>query len=262
MICDTNESFFDKLGSVSASVLRKDVEEDVFAALRQLLRELDVEIHDQVAPLRGLLRKREAVTLEPFDRRRFDDFVKKVESDLLAVQGRDLSNGAAEGLLQGQAVLVADVGAVSSESVVRLVPNDEGDVGRNFARNFVASSSERDLRSRFPTGFDRDREDLFLVSLVAHLVEDGSRYFHLLFDALCDVFERDKDLFLDGGVLLRLLDAARERVRPERSSGVVVAAAAAEQLFEVDVHAFDATSATPAPAAAAAEEHLERIRGS
>merc|ERR1719188_1102996 len=240
-------------------VVTQDIVEDLLRAVAEPLRELDVELDDEVALLARLLGEWEAEALQPLRRARPHDLVPEVDVALAVEEGGDADRGAAERVPQRHLGRVDKVGAVARERRVRLVPDDEGDVGGDLAGHLVALLGERHPRARLPALLDVEGEYLVLLPEAARrLIVHPPRDLHPLLGAARNVLQADLQLLLDGRVL-RGLGAAGgvERLRPvgrEPSPDAAGAAAAApdpaQEVLQVDVHALDAAGATGAADAA------------
>merc|ERR1719188_1307358 len=253
-------------------VVTQDIVEDLLRAVAEPLRELDVELDDEVALLARLLGEREAEALQPLRRARPHDLVPEVDVALAVEEGGDADRGATERVPQRHLGRVDEVGAVARERRVRLVPDDEGDVGGDLAGHLVALLGERHPRARLPALLDVEGEHLVLLPETARrLVVHPPRDLHPLLGAARNVLQADLQLLLDGRVL-RGLGAAGgvERLRPvgrEPSPDAAGAAAAApdpaQEVLQVDVHALDAAGAAGAADAAhrRPEERLEGVVG-
>ena len=110
-------------------VVTQDIVEDLLLAVTESLRELNVELDDEVPLLGGVLGEGEAEALQPLGRVRSDDLGAEVDVPLAVEQGGHAEGGAAERVPQRHLGRVDEVGAVPREGRVRLVPDDEGDVG-------------------------------------------------------------------------------------------------------------------------------------
>merc|ERR1719188_1287595 len=255
-------------------VVTQDIVENLLRAVAEPLRELDVELDDEVALLARLLGEWEAEALQPLRRARPHDLVPEVDVALAVEEGGDADRGAAERVPQRHLGCVDKVGAVARERRVRLVPDDEGDVGGDLAGHLVALLGERHPRARLPALLDVEGEHLVLLPEAARrLIVHPPRDLHPLLGAARNVLQADLQLLLDGRVL-RGLGAAGgvERLRPvgrepsPDAAGAAAAAAApdpAQEVLQVDVHALDAAGATGAADAAhrRPEERLEGVVG-
>lgn len=80
------------------SLSRKELIEQVFAVLAELVRELDVEGDQDVAPFVGLLGQRQPVAGDPLDGGGLDDLVGEVDGDLLPGERGDVHQHSAQRL--------------------------------------------------------------------------------------------------------------------------------------------------------------------
>lgn len=117
---------------------------------------------------------------------------------------------------------------------MRLVSDDEDDVGRDLALGLVALLLERHLRARLPARLHRDAHVLVLLLRRSVRLQDAPRDFHLLHAASVDLLERHVQVVLNRRILDLFLLQRRvhvERVRPE--SGVEVSQKPHEQRIEL-----------------------------
>ena len=103
-------------------VVTQDIVEDLLGAVAEPLRELDVELDDEVSLPAGLLGEGEAEALQALRRARPDDLAAEVDVALSVEQGGHAEGGAAERVPQRHLGRVHQVGAVPREGRVRLVP--------------------------------------------------------------------------------------------------------------------------------------------
>jgi len=88
---------------------------------------------------------------------------------------------------------------------VRLVPDDEHNVGGNFSGRLVALLLEGDLGAGLPAGLDGYRQELLLLAGTAVRLNDAPGDFHFLNTAVVDLLQRHIEIVFDGRILLLLL---------------------------------------------------------
>ena len=118
--------------------------------------------------------------------------------------------GADERQSERYVLLVDEADAVATKQRVRLVLDDEHNVGGYVVGSLVALLLEGDARVRLPAALHRNRQYLLLeAGRVAVVVHDAARDLHLLDAAVVDFLEREHEVALDRRVLL-LATAARQ----------------------------------------------------
>ena len=148
---------------------------------------------------------------------------------------------------------------------VRLVLDDEHDVGRYRVGRLVALAWERDLGALLPPALDLNGEDLVLVAHgPAVRVEPLAGDLHPLGAAMEDLLQGDPQLVVDGRVLLAalllmllLLLAAHAHVSLTGEAVDVEAGEGAEGVAAVHLHVVVVATATPV--GLTPEEHLKGV---
>lgn len=97
---------------------------------------------------------------------------------------------------------VAQIAALALEQRMRLVADQEHNVGRDFAMRLVALFLERDLRAGLPARLDGDTNVFVLFFRRAVRLDDSSRDFHFFHTASVDLLECGVQIVLYGRVLL------------------------------------------------------------
>jgi len=88
---------------------------------------------------------------------------------------------------------------------MRFVPDDEHNVGGDFAGRLVALLLEGDLRAGLPARLDGYLQDLVLLAGTAIRLDDASGDFHFLNTAVVDLLQRHIEIVFDGRILFLLL---------------------------------------------------------
>lgn len=130
------------------------------------------------------------------------------------VERLDVERAAGERRVQRDVRDVDEVRAFAAEARVRLVAQDEHDVGGHSVGPLVPLALERDGRPGRPAGLHLHCEDLVAHrTRVSVFVHHAARDLHFLDAAEEHLFERDVQLLFDRRVLL-LLAATRETAEP------------------------------------------------
>lgn len=88
---------------------------------------------------------------------------------------------------------------------MRLVPDDEHNVGGDFAGRLVALLLEGDFGAGLPAGLNGYLQDFVLFAGTTIGLDDASGDFHFLNTAVVDLLERHIEIMLDGRILFLLL---------------------------------------------------------
>ena len=96
-------------------MVTQDIVEDLLRAVAEPLRELDVELDDEVALLARLLGEGEAEALQPLRRARPHDLAPEVDLALAVEEGGHADGGAAERVPQRHLGRVDEVGAFARQ---------------------------------------------------------------------------------------------------------------------------------------------------
>lgn len=115
--------------------------------------EADFEFHDQVSSLAGGLGEGQPLPAQSLHCPRLDDVVAG-QRDHPPVDGGNVHGAAAQGLFKTDVCRVDHVRPIPLEMRVRLVLEDEDDVGRDVVRGGVPFFGECDFGSLLPTPFD------------------------------------------------------------------------------------------------------------
>lgn len=116
-------------------------------------------------------------------------------------------------LLERQSRGIANITAVPLEEGVRLITNNEDNVGGNLPSLLVALLLERDPRARFPARLHRYAHVLVLALRRPVRLQHPLRDLHLLHAALVDLVQRHVHVVLDRRVLRLLLLQRRVYVK-------------------------------------------------
>merc|ERR1719367_2369664 len=102
---------------------------------------------------------------------------------------------------QWDLVGVQDVGAVTTEDGMGLVPDNEGNVGGDLAWHPVPLLVKGHLGAGLPARLDVDLEHLLLIGQSPVIVTNLPGYFHFLLGALGNFLQADRNLPLNSFVL-------------------------------------------------------------
>merc|ERR1719367_1722039 len=142
---------------------------------------------------------------------------------------------------QWDLVGVQDVGAITTEDGMGLVPDDEGDVSGDLAGHPVPLLVEGHLGAGLPARLYVDLKHLLLISQSSVIVTNLPGYLHFLLGTLGDFLQADWNLPLNSFVLhlglfagtLAVRVKTRGSAKPSAASSV---ADAPDELLYVNVH--------------------------
>jgi hypothetical protein len=105
---------------------------------------------------------------------------------------------------------VHQINTIASEYAMGLVAHNKHYIGGYTIRSLVALLLKCDARARLPSALHGDRE-YFLAKRrrMTVVVHDTTRYFHFLYAAMIDFFEREHEIALNGRVLFLFATAGQ-----------------------------------------------------